>query len=432
MFFVLINVYFFILNIHTSILSVDEEFFIRNNVSSKYVASKIQESDINFILRDPENIISKEFNIQAGLKNRVLFWAKVYAIYPSTTTIIHDREDLSTIYKVMDFTKLWADTKINKYKKISVMANDIKKEINYLENIFKNLIIKTKYSKEEKLLFNKFKKKFLASGKNKKTFFEELIKNIRTQSGQSNFFQNGIRMSGVYMDKIEKIFIENNLPVELSRLPFVESSFDFKAISKVGATGLWQIMDETGEYYFELSKHIDERSSPIKASEVAAKILKENYKILKTWPLAITAYNFGSTRLFKAVKKFKNNDFVYLLDNYKHPYFKFAAMNFYAEFLAALYVYSYYEKIFGNISKSKSINVEGIVLEFDLSINEIASITGLDAETIAKLNPDLKKEIRLASVKISKGYEIKLPSDVSIKLISYFVKYIDSISSGVN
>lgn len=430
MFFVLINFYFFILNINASTLKVDDEFVMNKSESSSFVASKLKDMDINLILKDPENIVADEFSVPLTLKSRVLFWARVYAQYPSTTTIVHDREDLSIVYKVMDFSKLWSDTKINRYKKFAMMEKAIKNEIKYLENIFNSLTIKTRYTPEERIIYKKFKNKL--KDKNKKTVFTDAIKNIRTQSGQSNFFVNGIRVSGSYMDKIEKIFYENNLPVELSRLPFVESSFDFKAISKVGATGLWQIMDETGDYYFELSKHIDERSSPIKASEVAAKILKENYKILKTWPLAVTAYNFGSGRLASAVKKFNTRDFSFLLENFKNPYFKFAAMNFYSEFLAALYVYSYHEKLFGNISKDKAVIAEGIVLEKDLSINELASITGLDAETVASLNPDLKKEIILNKVKISRGYEIKLPNDVSIKLISYFAKYVDSVNTGSN
>lgn len=422
MFFNFINIYFFILNISASILFVDSDIVLKKNKINKETR-KISDADIKIILNDSENIISNEFDIPAGLESRVMFWTKIYAIYPSTSIVIHDRSDLAIVYTVLDYSKVWESDKYSKYKKVFIMQNGISSELSRLRKLLFSLINKNKYNQEELKIINMFSSDLKKNSK--KEVFTKAIKDIRAQTGQKNFFINGIRTSGMYMEQIDKIFFENNLPMELSKLPFVESSYNFKAISKVGATGLWQIIDETGEYYLELNKDIDERISPVKASTAAAKILKTDYKTLKSWPLAVTAYNFGAYRLKRAVKKLKTKDIVQIINNFENPYFGFAAKNFYAEFLAALHVYTYHELFFGQIDKEKRDICEGIILEHEISINQLCAITDLDIDTVSFYNPDLMPQILDGKINLKKGYEIRLPKDISIKLISYFIKNYD-------
>ena len=83
---------------------------------------------------------------------------------------------------------------------------------------------------------------------------------------------------------MEQIFEDHNIPKNLTRIAFVESMFNEKAISKVGASGVWQFMPSTAKDFIIVDKYIDERNSPIKATEAAAKLLKANFKLLGSWP----------------------------------------------------------------------------------------------------------------------------------------------------
>ena len=99
-------------------------------------------------------------------------------------------------------------------------------------------------------------------------------------------FEQAIKRSGRYLPLMESIFArEYNLPVELTRLPFVESSFNIRARSKVGASGIWQFMRSTGKLFLKINDGVDERNDPIRATEAAAKLLKMNFGSLKSWPL---------------------------------------------------------------------------------------------------------------------------------------------------
>src|SRR5207253_2957861 len=98
--------------------------------------------------------------------------------------------------------------------------------------------------------------------------------------GQKNFFEEGLKISGAYFKEMENIFAKQKLPIELTRLPLVESSFNHFATSKDGAAGIWQFMGDTGRKFMLVNDQIDERRSPFKATEAAARLLKENHMIL--------------------------------------------------------------------------------------------------------------------------------------------------------
>ena len=115
-----------------------------------------------------------------------------------------------------------------------------------------------------------------------------------------------MQISGQYMIFLKKIFKKYDLPEELIVLPHVESSFNYKAYSSAGAAGIWQFTRGTGKQYLKISYEVDERLDPILSTEAAAKLLKRNYEVLGSWPLAITAYNHGAYGMKRAVKKLYN------------------------------------------------------------------------------------------------------------------------------
>ena len=77
-------------------------------------------------------------------------------------------------------------------------------------------------------------------------------KRVRYQTGIKEKFEEGLKRSGKYLGAIETVFSSYGLPVELGRLPLVESSFDYKAYSSVGAAGVWQFMRSTGKLYMRV------------------------------------------------------------------------------------------------------------------------------------------------------------------------------------
>ena len=176
---------------------------------------------------------------------------------------------------------------------------------------------------------------------------------VRFQGGIREAFKAGLVRSGAYLPIIEPIFERAGLPRELTMLPHVESSFRNDARSKSGASGLWQFIPSTGRRFMTINRHVDERHDVRLATIAASKLLKENYRLLGTWPLAITAYNHGAYGMKRAVKTTGTKNIGKIVHNYRGRAFGFASRNFYAEFLAAVHVANNYERYFGHIRFAK-------------------------------------------------------------------------------
>lgn len=395
-----------------------------------YGEASNQKEDINStleeVLKDPDKLISDIFNVPEKLKPRVLFWANIYSTYSLSTAVIHDKGNPAIIYDVMDLSYIFNDKRLSaagKESRFNKLVSDRKKAIrNILKDIAdaktpKNFFAKT--TDEKKI------KSIVTHNMKKDADIQLAWKNIRVQTGQKDNIIAGLSNSFKYLPIIEDIFKESGLPWELTRIPFVESSFNIRANSKVGAIGIWQIMDDTGKNFMETKSFYDERYSPFKASAVAAKLLKENYESLKSWPLAITAYNHGPSGLKKASKQLRTKDIVTIISGYKGRAFGFASQNFYSEFLAALYVTVYYEKIFGHIEKGHPLSFYYVNIEKDISVKDLSDISGLSIADLSSYNPELSSKMLKGEMPLKKGRKVKLPPRASYKVEDYFVKISD-------
>jgi membrane-bound lytic murein transglycosylase D len=179
--------------------------------------------------------------------------------------------------------------------------------------------------------------------------FQAAMNTMRFQGGMRSRFAEGLVRSWSYLPEMEQIFADAGVPLELTRLPHIESSFENRALSKVGAAGIWQIMPATGRLYLRVNRDVDERLNVRAATLAAAQILRENYEKLGTWPLAITAYNHGANGMRRAVDTVGTTDFGLIVQRYRGPLFGFASQNFYAEFLAALELSQNYKQYFGDL-----------------------------------------------------------------------------------
>jgi membrane-bound lytic murein transglycosylase D len=360
------------------------------------------------ILIDKGARITDDFSIPKGLEKRVSFWFDVYTKYSDKNHVIHHVLYPWIVFKVVDTSPIYASnlhkwTKYHKAKKVvSQEVANVRLALRKLSKrkSFKNL------KGLEKEIFTA-----LAEVKGpRQNVMREAAKNMRVQLGQRDFFLSGLTSSAKYLPYMEQEFKAVGLPVELARLPFVESSFNEKAHSKVGASGIWQIMPVTGRAYFKVNELIDERNSPLKASLAAADIFKTNYKQLKDWPLAVTAYNHGVAGLKGNLKKARATNLPDLIRKYHAGSFKFASANFYTCFLAVVHAERYHQEIF---NKSEIIREEPMLhhvfaLKSPIRVNKVIQMTGLNKEAFLTYNMDLKNAAQ-KNIKLPVGFKILLP-----------------------
>jgi peptidoglycan lytic transglycosylase D len=172
--------------------------------------------------------------------------------------------------------------------------------------------------------------------------------NLRVQEGLRERFRKGLVRSRYYRATMERIFRDAGLPPELVTLAQIESGFQTRARSSAGAAGIWQFTRSTGRHYMHVTRYRDDRLNPYRSTIAAAKLLRSNYDLLGDWPLAITAYNYGTGGIARAANEY-DGDYGKLIEHYNGPHFGFAVKNYYAEFLAALQVHRYEDAYFPGI-----------------------------------------------------------------------------------
>lgn len=232
---------------------------------------------------------------------------------------------------------------------------------------------------------------------------------IRVQRGIRERFVGGVRRSGRYLEHMRRIFAARGLPLELTYLPLVESSFRNDARSFRGAVGMWQFMPRTGRRYMRVTRLVDERRDPLEATRAAARLLQENYRELRTWPLAVTAYNHGRAGMKRAVRKVGTRDLAVIIKRYRSRTFKFASKNFYAEFLAAVHIMREVERHLPNVRRDPLVHFDEISLTKRVSVSSLLRHSGLSPAHLRKWNPALSRHV----VWIPKGYRLKAPAPQS-------------------
>jgi membrane-bound lytic murein transglycosylase D len=218
---------------------------------------------------------------------------------------------------------------------------------------------------------------------------------LRAQTGQRDNIMKGLVAAEAFFPKMEAILGSMGVPPELSRLTLVESSFNLKANSRVGAAGVWQFMPATGKQYMIINDRlrIDERRSPLKSTVAAAKLLKLHHKILgKNWTLAIISYNHGfrGLRDFMGKKTTQSEINRIFAPCSKTAKLGFASRNYYAEFLAVLHAEAYRDLFYG---EPPAPTMNPIVFKrapHGKSAMQIAQAKGISLEEFSLLNPDIR------------------------------------------
>ncbi len=316
---------------------------------------------------------------------------------------MHDAVKIDRVFESLSFKDIEGGSASRKAFKLERAA--IKKWRDLAQRVHIKRKHPEKMTEEEKKFFAMIPE---SEGENR---FADLTKRkrIRFQLGQKDRFLTGLIESGRYLPAMEKTFREKGIPVELTRLPFVESSFNTRARSKVGASGIWQFMRSTGKLFLRVHPHTDERNDPFRATEAAARLLKQNFEKLGNWPLAVTAYNHGPDGIARAAKKVGSERLEDVLDRYHSRRFGFASSNFYSEFLAAVEVEKNAEKYFGKIERLPPLQAVEVEVQDEISMSELIKFLKLDLEKIKDLNPALSLSVIKGHTRIPAGYQLRLP-----------------------
>lgn len=344
---------------------------------------------------------TEQFPLYPCIKANVKFWEDVYSRYSTQQGLLHDSDNLSRVYMVVDLLD-WdipGSAKINN-EHIKAAKNRIIDILSELESG------KAPGTKEEKHIAALFPQQ-------SHTAYHEARENIRLQIGQKDRFREGLIRSGKYLTQFKQLFASQGLPTELAYLPHVESSFNPKAFSKAGAAGLWQFTRSTGKDFLTINERVDERYDPYLATQAAVKLLKENYSQLHSWPLALTAYNYGRAGMVRAAKE--KGGYENIFDSYSQGYFKFASRNFYSEFLAAMRVASR----LGGDPKVPFERPEATVtfrLKEDVSTARLRSSFRISPQNFARLNPAIMQPVLDGQKSVPKGYLVRLPATKQTEL----------------
>ncbi len=339
------------------------------------------------------------FEVPENIKDNVAFWKKIYTEISLTEGLIHDGDYPMVIYEKITIGGLKGRQRsrlIQKHIKPIIHSLDI---INH-----KPQSLWTEKEKQVAALFKQY-------GGMKEIKIAR--KRIRFQQGQKERFKLGIERSGAYLDFIRQVFKKNGIPERIVYLPHVESSFNINAYSKVGAAGMWQFMRSTGRLFLKIDYKVDERWDPFKSTVAAALLLKKNYEELKSWPLAITAYNHGLVSMKRAVQVTGTRDIGVIIEKYKNRKFRFASKNFYSCFLAASEIGENPQTYFPVLNYQQPIKYNEVVLDSYIRPAVLCKHLGISQKELAQLNPSLRSTLFHRQISIPRGFSLRVPPSIS-------------------
>jgi len=211
-------------------------------------------------------------------------------------------------------------------------------------------------------------------------------------------------MSEYYFPIFEQVLGANNLPLELKYLPIIESALNTTIVSPMGAAGLWQFMIATGRMYgLEINSLVDERLSPVKATNAAAHFLKDLYSIYGDWNLVIAAYNCGPGNVNKAIRRSGGKRDFWSI----YPYLPRETKGYVPVFISANYAMYYAAD--HNIcpaTVNMPIITDTIMVHQRIHLEQIAAVLNLPIEEIRLLNAQYRKDIIPGNIK---PYALCLP-----------------------
>ncbi|HEY2678002.1 MAG TPA: transglycosylase SLT domain-containing protein [Steroidobacteraceae bacterium] len=333
------------------------------------------------------------------LEPDVRFWIRVYTEVTTDQGLLHDDWNLGLVYEVLRFDP--GDSprqreRIVEQAKARVAALLRRFAAGATDNL----------TAHERRILRAFGEKATPAQ------FRDAVDGIRFQLGQADRFHEGLIRAQAYEADISRVLAERGVPEEIGALPHVESSFNPAAYSRVGAAGLWQFMPGTARRYMRVDSIVDQRLDPYSATEAAANLMLYNYRLLGTWPLAVTAYNHGPGGLRRAQEELATSDIAVIVKRYQGATFGFASRNFYVAFLAALEVDRNAEKYFGPLTRLPEAPSTVAVLPDYIPVDALAKAFKADLGALKVLNPALRPPIWNRARFVPRGYALRVPGSL--------------------
>jgi membrane-bound lytic murein transglycosylase D len=343
---------------------------------------------------------SDAFAYPADLEPDVRFWIRVYTEVTTDGGLLHDDWYLGLVYEVLRFDPSDSQRQrehIVEQAKARYAALLRRFAAGDTENL----------TPHERRILHSFGDKTTPAG------YREAIERIRFQLGQADRFHEGLIRAQAYEASISRVLADRGVPPEIGALPHVESSFNPAAYSRVGAAGLWQFMPGTARRYMRVDGIVDQRLDPYSATEAAANLMLYNYRLLGSWPLAVTAYNHGPGGLRRAQDELGTNDIAVIVKHYQGATFGFASRNFYVAFLAALEVDRNAEKYFGPLTHLPETQSTVVPLPDYVAVDALARAFKADLGALRVLNPALRPPVWNKTRLVPRGYELRIPGSAT-------------------
>ncbi|HEY5657291.1 MAG TPA: LysM peptidoglycan-binding domain-containing protein [Myxococcota bacterium] len=334
-----------------------------------------------------------------GLEPNVRFWTRIYTEVDGNSGLIHDSERLDVVYQELRFPSgLSQRARDRKVKKVKERVRASLKRLAAGK--------RTGLSAEDQTVLSRWPRDV------SNATLRSAARNVRFQLGQADKFRAGLIRSGAWIDHIRVSLVEQGVPVELAALPHVESSYNPKAYSRIGAAGLWQFTRDTGRRYLRVDLVVDERMDPFKSTEAAARLLRDNHRSVQAWPLAITAYNHGAAGMRRAVQKLGTRDIDTIVRKYRSRTFGFASRNFYASFLAALEVDRNPEHYFGPLEPARPVEYTLVEMPHFYPAESVGNALGVNLGTLREHNSALRPAVWTGSKYVPRGFALRVPAEL--------------------
>lgn len=374
------------------------------------------------------------FAVPGGMKTRVEFWKRIYSKLTTDQGVLHDPVTLE-VYDTLEFEPLREGESIGanaraRQKIVDRRRSEIGDRLLALQARLDQLRageITTPFDdvpppalKDAELSGDDLRYWKMYESDNDPAKFKKAAARIRFQLGQRDKVLLGIFYSGRYLKAMEKIFRDEGLPIELTRLPFVESSFNTRARSKVGASGIWQFMRKTARPYLKINPDVDERNDPLTATLAAARLMKSNYAMLRSWPLAVTAWNHGPSGVRNVSQKLSTDDIAFITNTYTSRTFGFASQNFYACFLAILEIERDARKYFAKPVWQASFDSVEVRTKTSVAWPVVVKLFDGDEALAQEYNPQITQHGRSSKPRIGRGVRLHIPPAAATSLPKSF------------
>jgi len=222
-------------------------------------------------------------------------------------------------------------------------------------------------------------------------------------------------MSSYYFPIFEQVLGANNLPFELKYLSIIESALNTTIVSRMGAAGLWQLMIGTGRMYgLEINSLVDERLSPVKATNAAAHFLKDLYSIYGDWNLVIASYNCGPGNVNKAIRRAGGKRDYWAI----YPYLPRETRGYVPIFIAANYTLNYAAEhnLCPAIVNMPALT-DTVMVHQRIHLGQIAAVLNLPIEEVRLLNPQYRRDLIPGDIR---PYALCLPLNYANTFIDKF------------